>query len=304
MGSGGRGVVVRLVSLAQIALAAMLALHCGEDPASRDSQPGKLPLHPSQDAEATALSCPEGTREMGAAPPEGLEQYCAIIAEDGSEIPHGPARTWYGSRRKESEGAFKNGKMHGLWFFWHADRTPGSKGRFEDGKRQGEWRFYEQVGNGKRRHVYVHFKDDVLDGEWKAKRVVEIGVTPELYEVEGRYENGKKSGVWVHYDENGYRDEEVEYSHGKQHGRATYWYSPGNKKEEGQYRFGKREGTWTEMEDRVARYRRGEYVNDKKQGPWREYGASGELLGTVYYDSGEVVGSLEEPTAVSEGPPG
>jgi hypothetical protein len=240
---------------------------------------------------------------MGAAPPKGLHEYCAIVTEDGSEIFHGPSRTWYGSRRRQSEGAFENGELHGLWFFWHADTTAGSKGRFENGKRQGEWHFYEQVGNRKRRHVQVHFKDDILHGEWKARPVAKLGIKPELYEVRGHYKNGRKSGVWVHYNENGDPDEEIEYAYGKRHGRATYWHSPRNKKEEGQYRYGKREGTWTEMENRVPRYRRGEYVDDKKHGPWREYAADGELLSTVIYASGEVTGSLEEPTAVSEGPP-
>jgi antitoxin component YwqK of YwqJK toxin-antitoxin module len=282
------GGVVRLVSFATAAFAATLALHCGDDPASEDSKPGKLPLHSSRDVDSTELSCPEGTREMGAAPPKGLEQYCAIVAEDGSEVFHGPSRTWHGSRRRESEGAFENGKPHGLWFVWHADGTPGAKGRFEKGKKQGEWRFYERVGKTKRRHVYVHFKDDVEHGDWKAKQVVELGVSPQLPEIKGHYENGKKSGVWVHYDEKGHPDERIEYAHGKRHGPATYWYPFGNKKEEGQYRDGKREGAWTEMEDRVPRYRRGEYVNDKKHGPWSEYGAEGELLGTVIYDSGEV----------------
>jgi len=237
---------------------------------------------------------------MGAAPPEGLEQYCAIVAEDGSEVFHGPSRTWYGSKRKESEGAFENGKPHGLWFFWHADGSAGAKGRFENGKKQGEWRVYQPVGNRKRRHVYVHFKDDIEHGEWKARQVAELGVTPQLYEVEGQYKNGKKSGSWVHYDKNGDRDEEIEYADGKRHGRATYWYPFGNKKEEGQYRYGKREGTWTEMEKRVPRYRRGEYVNDEKHGPWREYGADDELLGTVTYASGEVVSDPPLPRKPAE----
>ncbi|MBW1686704.1 MAG: toxin-antitoxin system YwqK family antitoxin [Deltaproteobacteria bacterium] len=303
MGPDGMGGVVRLSNLAKIAFAAMLALHCGDDPASEASKPGRLPLHPSHEVDSARLACPEGTREMGAAPPEGLEQYCAIVAEEGSEVLHGPSRTWYRPGTKESEGAFKNGKLHGLWFVWHADGTADAKGRFVDGKKQGEWRFYEQVGNGKRRHVYVHFKDDIEHGEWKARQVAELGVTPRLYEVEGHYENGKKSGVWVHYDENGYRDEEVEYAHGKRHGPATYWHPFGKKKEEGQYRDGKREGTWTEMEDGVPRYRSGEYVDDKKHGPWREYGADGELLGTLIYASGELASSPEEQTAVSEPPP-
>jgi antitoxin component YwqK of YwqJK toxin-antitoxin module len=280
MGPDGTGGVLRLVNLAKIAFAAMLALHCGDDPASGDSKPGRLPLHPSHEVDFTGLSCPEGTREMGAAPPKGLEQYCAIVAEDGSEVFHGPSRTWYRPGQKESEGAFKNGKPHGLWFVWHADGTADAKGRFEDGKKQGEWRFYEQVGNRKRRHVYVHFKDDIEHGKWQARQVVELGVTPRLNEVVGHYKNGKKSGVWIHFDKNGHRDEEIEYAYGKRHGPATYWYPFGNKKEEGQYRDGKREGTWTEI---------GEYVNDKKHGPWREYGADGELLGTLTYDSGEVV---------------
>ena len=57
------------------------------------------------------------------------------------------------------------------------------------------------------------------------------------------------------------------------------------------------------MEERVPRYRRGEYVTDKKHGPWREFGADGELLGTLTYASGEVVASLEEQKAVSDPPP-
>ncbi|NIU63802.1 MAG: hypothetical protein GWN66_25665, partial [Pseudomonas stutzeri] len=191
MGPDGMGGVVRLVNLAKIAFAAMLALHCGADRASEGAKPGKLPLHSSRETDSTELSCPDGTRKMGAAPPKGLEQYCAIVAEDGSEVFHGPSRTWYRPGTKESEGAFKNGKPHGLWFVWHPDGTPEAKGRFENGEKQGEWRFYERVGGTKRRHVYVHFKDDVEHGEWKAKRAVELGVSPKLYEVEGHYENGR-----------------------------------------------------------------------------------------------------------------
>ena len=87
---------------------------------------------------------------------------------------------------------------------------------------------------------------------------MEVGFTGKLLEyhegsdqkkAEGRYEDGLKEGLWVHWHENGQKSYEWNYVNGKLEGLSTGWNENGQKEYESNYVNGKRVGGSLWMEN-------------------------------------------------------
>lgn len=62
--------------------------------------------------------------------------------------------------------------------------------------------------------------------------------------MEGKYENGKRTGRWVSYYRNGNVWAEAVYRNGKEHGTKTVYYKSGKVYYTGEMENGKRVGKW------------------------------------------------------------
>ena len=61
---------------------------------------------------------------------------------------------------------------------------------------------------------------------------------------EGKYEDGKKVGMWIRYHKNGKKAHQVPYKNDKMDGMWVKWDPKGRKIQEGKYVNGGREGVW------------------------------------------------------------
>ncbi len=129
---------------------------------------------------------------------------------------------------------------------------------------------------------------------------------------QGRYDNGKKTGTWKAYYEDGTPKSETAYSDDVFHGSYKRWHENGQMEIEGQYEHGKTTGTWKEYYENATPksestysddvfhgvYKgwygnggmkiRGQYEQGDKQGTWTEYDLSGLKTAERFYANNRV----------------
>ena len=69
-------------------------------------------------SEVARLDCPDGSEQVGAHPPDGIESWCQRELADGSIQRHGPARQWYRSGQIKASGSFSAGEPSSDWRCW------------------------------------------------------------------------------------------------------------------------------------------------------------------------------------------
>ena len=61
----------------------------------------------------------------------------------------------------------------------------------------------------------------------------------------GEVNDGKVSGLWTKWYENGQKESEETFKDGKRDGLGTWWYENGQKNSEGKFKDDKKDGLWT-----------------------------------------------------------
>jgi len=126
-------------------------------------------------------SCPPGAQLMGAAPPDGEQQWCQKIA-DGKPVKHGYYVVYGPNGLKLIEGDYL------------------------DGKQDGEWTIYYESGL---QQTVDHYKNGVQEGQ-------HIGWYPNgKIATMGQYKNGKREGTWKRWDSDGFKNWEEVYKDDK-----------------------------------------------------------------------------------------
>ena len=69
----------------------------------------------------------------------------------------------------------------------------------------------------------------------------------------GEYHNGKQSGEWTMWYDNGQKKSIDHYKEGVQDGEHTGWYTNGKIAAIGMYKNGKREGVWKRWNPKDSR---------------------------------------------------
>jgi hypothetical protein len=82
--------------------------------------------------------------------------------------------------------------------------------------------------------------------------------------IEGYYHDGKQTGEWTMWYNNGQRASLDHYTNGVQDGEHVSWYANGSKAIEGRYRDGKREGEWRRWDPNGLRFWTDTYKDDVK----------------------------------------
>lgn len=160
-----------------------------------------------------------------------------------------------------------NGYVHGRWYEFHRTGCPGKE------------------------TYYKHGAQDSISRSWDA-------ITCDLIKT-GNWENGKKEGVFVEYNQ--FMDTILaeSYKNGALHGLHTKYAIIKDKKEnvrirtvetQGYYENGVPEGYWVYNMNSHFRQREGAYKDGHKIGLWKYYDIHGELLLTqVYSETGEKI---------------
>jgi|GEM_PF-3425048 len=133
------------------------------------------------------------------------------------------------------------------------------KGFEKNGKREGRWQYYDI---NEELSVEKDFKNGIQDGEWLAYEKGKILTR-------GTFKNGKSTGLW------------------------TFYFDNGNVYETGLQIDNKREGLWKRYYETGEIFLVGKYINDKEDGIWKLFYKDGKTKSTWYYKDGRNIGLFQ-----------
>ena len=100
-----------------------------------------------------------------------------------------------------NEGKLKDGKKHGKWTRYYANGNKREEGKYAEGQKEGRWTRYHKDGS---RAVVCHYENDIYTGEisayWPDGTLKQTG---QFNTYAGKWSDGKKTGPWTDYAEDG-----------------------------------------------------------------------------------------------------
>ncbi len=106
---------------------------------------------------------------------------------------------------------------------------------------------------------------------------------------EGRYEDGKKTGEWTFYFDDGKKAKSGTYREGLPDGTWTYWQPDGEEdhpSRQEQYQLGQKHGAWTYWNDAGQKVREENWEHDVLDGKQTRWHANGQLALEAFYKNG------------------
>lgn len=122
----------------------------------------------------------------------------------------------------------------------------------------------------------------------------------------GIYRNGRRDGLWKHFDDSGRLYLTIEYApepidpiigslsidYGNENGPYRRYYPDGTLEEEGAHRAGKKDGPMKRYHPDGSLMVNGQYDEGKKSGKWLYYRFSGDLVRIERYKDGKLEGNV------------
>lgn len=165
----------------------------------------------------------------------------------------------------KGKGAYTNDRRTGDWTFFHLNGSISQEGTFDTrGRPTNKWVWYFPALNKNKKGTvqrFEHYRRGRLDGEMAQYTESGDTVTQGLYinnkkdgnwilqfydyKQEGAYANGKRVGLWTHYDRlTGKIKFQGEYINDRPEGEHTYYHSTGKRAQQGSYTAGVKDGKW------------------------------------------------------------
>ncbi|NLJ82253.1 MAG: hypothetical protein GX330_03910 [Bacteroidales bacterium] len=66
---------------------------------------------------------------------------------DKKQERDGKWTSWFDDGKKNSQGYYKNGKLHGEYTVWYPNEKIHYTGQYKNGEQTGNWKFYDEKGN-------------------------------------------------------------------------------------------------------------------------------------------------------------
>ena len=208
---------------------------------------------------------------------------------------------------------YKNDKMNGMWEQYFHEGQLRAKGLYKDGKEDGVWEHYFPNGDLYSRYLYDNgevveklfmvetetpkkklFAPIGLSGEnsrwlkWNKEQPIKNGEPINQYT-----HDGKKTGYWEDYFDNGQLKSKGSYKNGIKDGIWEDYFYNGKLESKGSYKNGIKEGIWEYYWDNGQLGSKGSYKNGKLDGYWEDYGGNGKLESKGSYKNGEKEGIWE-----------
>ena len=233
---------------------------------------------------------------------------------------NGPDTEYFENENVSSVGNFKNGIQTGPWKWYHENGKIQNEGELdENGNFVGVYKKYYNTGmleeefiysegklNGKATKwdrnsnllaSYTYLDDELVEytnfniqGEILSTGKLKDGVLefesffPEgMKEVEGKYINKKKEGIWKKYYRNGNIDEEETYKEGKLDGTTKSYYKNGSLFAEYSYTNDVWDGFYKSYKKNGNTSLMGWYQMGQRQGDWYTYSPDGTIASHGYY---------------------
>jgi antitoxin component YwqK of YwqJK toxin-antitoxin module len=174
--------------------------------------------------------------------PDGKTQTKMVYSNDK---PDGTYSRWYPGGVMEETFVYNNGWRDGPFGKWYSNGNKREEGIYSLERKEGQWTCWDEQGRVLSVRNYMTDKKNGLCTDYTEEKKVE-----EIYYVNGKrtglyskwYENGnlKESGQFVNDKHDSLRqkwysggapEEEVFYLHGKEQGAAKLWYANGKRKE-------------------------------------------------------------------------
>ena len=110
--------------------------------------------------------CPSGAKLAGAAPPQGLEEWCETTDEAGLPMKHGLYIAWFDEKQKQAEIHYLNGKEEGRTSAWYPNGKKMAEGLYRAGQRVGIWKKYYENGKTWAETPFVAGQKHGLERRW------------------------------------------------------------------------------------------------------------------------------------------
>ncbi len=231
----------------------------------------------------------------------------------------GPIKEYYTDGTLKLEGNNKNGKEDGKWVNYGLNGKVTSERNYIAGAEEGESKFYYPNGvisetqnykkgklNGKETNYDVfgtkisefNYSDDIAisytyfgpkgeilsQGSDKNGNLDQVSKsTSGITLMEGKLENGKRSGLWKFYYKNGAIQEEASYENGLPEGEDIEYYLNGKIENKYNNVKGKIEGYFAHYNDKENLIQEGNYEHGVKQGYWMNYYDNSKPKELAYY---------------------
>ncbi|MBF4806490.1 MAG: toxin-antitoxin system YwqK family antitoxin [Pseudoleptotrichia goodfellowii] len=109
----------------------------------------------------------------------------------------------------------------------------------------------------------------------------------------GKYDDGKKEGLWKIYTESGLLWKSYEYKNNELNGKYILYYaSTGGKETVGNYKNDKLDGAWNEYYSNGNKRKSGDYQDGKKNGVFTEWFSNGIKKSVINYADDEINGKM------------
>ncbi len=115
----------------------------------------------------------------------------------------------------------------------------------------------------------LEYKDGLPDGEiksWSKK---------DVKQAEGFVAEGKRTGTWKLYFENGTLKKQATYQNDKENGEEIFWFANGNLEKKGNYVDGKLNGKYEWYFENGQKKQEGFFVNGREDSTWNEWFENG-----------------------------
>ncbi len=187
---------------------------------------------------------------------------------------------YYNTGEKFAEGYYKNDLPDSLWIFYYRNGSIMQKGKYIEGYPVGKWIMYYPNGKVLKKEFYS--SDGLTEGDY-----YEFSPEGDTI-VKGKYENGKKTGLW--YYKIGDEYSTGKYTNGLKDGVWLTYYMPDMQiKCKKKYILGSLNGKFKCFYKNGKLKVIGYYIDNKKSKKWYFYNPDGTLGYTITYKNDNII---------------
>jgi antitoxin component YwqK of YwqJK toxin-antitoxin module len=230
-----------------------------------------------------------------------------------NDLRDGTWESYWDNGQLHSKGSYKDGKEDGIWEEYYENGQLWSKDLYKDGKyvkklplteseqsKKGKLFIPRRLSGENSRFIQWNKEQPIVDGvqinqythDGKKTGIWEFYYDNGQLEERGSFKDGKKEGYWEEYWDNGQLHSKGLFKNGKLEGYWESYYGNGQLRSKDQFKNGKQDGIWETYHENGKLRSKGLYKNGKQDGIWEWYWSDGQLSFKDLYKDGKYVKKL------------